>query len=165
MMENLRAQGMRLKVYLDDILLMEQCPTHLSVNQKEVLTLLENLEFVINAKKSMLTPLQRVTFLGFDRLGGGNAESTILEAGEDQTVLRKTLVKPTSSLRQIARVVICHRQFKRSFPDRSIPGRCNDYRRTIFDAALLTLKLSPSQRRPRRRFIGGSPTWRHGTGG
>ena len=55
---------MRLIVYVDDILLMDQClPASLSRDLRYVGNLLQDLGFLINGKKSVLVPSQRILFL------------------------------------------------------------------------------------------------------
>ena len=62
----LRGIGMRLIVYINDILNMAQSETMLRDHVKGVIIyLLENLGFVINLPKSLLEPQQRIDFLGF----------------------------------------------------------------------------------------------------
>ncbi|KAI8488054.1 hypothetical protein Bbelb_341720 [Branchiostoma belcheri] len=61
----LRALGVRLVIYLDDILIMAQsadlCREHTALTR----SFLENLGFVVNLEKSQLTPSQTREFLGF----------------------------------------------------------------------------------------------------
>ena len=61
----LRKQGIRLVVYLDDILLIasskQECIRHLN----KAIILLTSLGFVINEGKSCLVPSQQIQFLGF----------------------------------------------------------------------------------------------------
>jgi hypothetical protein len=61
----LRGQGIRLIVYLDDLLLI--APSHVNLNRHKKLTidLLESLGFLINYRKSMLVPSQTIQFLEF----------------------------------------------------------------------------------------------------
>jgi len=62
--ELLRPIGIRLVIYMDDMLLMANS-RHLILEQTYIaLFLLENLGFVINNKKSVLTPCQQIEFLG-----------------------------------------------------------------------------------------------------
>jgi len=62
--ELLRTIGVRLVIYMDDMLLMASSE-HLIQEQTYVaLFLLENLGFVVNNKKSVLTPCQQIEFLG-----------------------------------------------------------------------------------------------------
>ena len=61
----LRRSGIRLIIYLDDILFMNQTPTGLQRDMSTAIHLLENLGFVINLTKSQLKPTQTLEFLGF----------------------------------------------------------------------------------------------------
>ncbi len=61
----LRRSGIRLIIYLDDILFMNQTPTGLRRDISTALHLLENLGFVVNLPKSHLNPTQTLEFLGF----------------------------------------------------------------------------------------------------
>ncbi len=61
----LRRSGIRLIIYLDDILFMNQTPTGLRRDISTALHLLENLGFVVNLPKSDLNPTQTLEFLGF----------------------------------------------------------------------------------------------------
>lgn len=61
----LRFRGIRLVVFIDDILVIassaQQCSDHLA----EALALLRSLGFTINFKKSNLTPVSNIIYLGF----------------------------------------------------------------------------------------------------
>ena len=60
----LRARGMRMIVYIDDILLMADTAAQ-AVSHLEALTfLLTGLGFIINVQKSITTPSQQIEFLG-----------------------------------------------------------------------------------------------------
>ncbi|XP_064479183.1 uncharacterized protein LOC135392398 [Ornithodoros turicata] len=61
-----RSQGIRLVIFLDDILLMDQSPGRLRSSMQTVVNLLHSLGFVVNQTKSHLTPTQTLTFLGFE---------------------------------------------------------------------------------------------------
>ncbi|XP_064467818.1 uncharacterized protein LOC135378673 [Ornithodoros turicata] len=63
---HLRSQGIRLVIFLDDILLMDQSPGRLRSSMQIVVNLLHSLGFVINQTKSHLTPTRTLTFLGFE---------------------------------------------------------------------------------------------------
>lgn len=63
--EFLRARGIRMIVYLDNLLLMASCPRQLTAHLQMAVFLLQDLGFVINERKSLLQPAQSVTFLGF----------------------------------------------------------------------------------------------------
>ena len=58
----MREMGVRLIVYIDDILIMAKSETML---RDGVVYLLQNLGFVINSPKSLLEPWQSIDFLGF----------------------------------------------------------------------------------------------------
>ena len=61
----LRQQGVRLVVYLDDILLMAETPELLQQHLRLTMTLLTDLGLLLNLKKCILTPCRRLEFLGF----------------------------------------------------------------------------------------------------
>ncbi len=61
----LRQQGVRLVVYLDDILLMAETPELLQQHIQLTMSLLTDLGFILNLKKCVLTPCRRLEFLGF----------------------------------------------------------------------------------------------------
>ncbi|KAK3094975.1 hypothetical protein FSP39_008608 [Pinctada imbricata] len=61
----LRRIGIRLVIYLDDILIMNQSQDALQRDRDSLIWILQNLGFVINWKKSQLTPTQNLEFLGF----------------------------------------------------------------------------------------------------
>jgi len=64
-MAHLRAQGVRLVIYLDDILLIHQSEELLQHQAEMTIQLLESLGFTINLEKSQMIPAQRTQFLGF----------------------------------------------------------------------------------------------------
>ena len=64
-MAALREVGVRLIIYIDDILVMAETESLLQDHISAVVYLLENLGFVINHPKSQLTPSQEIEFLGF----------------------------------------------------------------------------------------------------
>jgi hypothetical protein len=57
--------GLRLIVYLDDIILFTQTPNRILQDRDTTLWLLQQLGFVINWKKSVLIPAQSMEYLGF----------------------------------------------------------------------------------------------------
>ena len=61
----LRRTGIRLIIYLDDILLMNASENGLRQDMHTAQYLLENLGFVINLEKSCFQPTQQLEFLGF----------------------------------------------------------------------------------------------------
>ena len=60
----LRREGIRLVAYLDDILIISESKEQAVNNTRKTIQWLERLGFVINAKKSVLCPTQRIEFLG-----------------------------------------------------------------------------------------------------
>ena len=60
-----RIQGIKHLIYLDDFLLVASNPSILHEHTKLVLEFLQNLGFIINFEKSMLTPSPVTEFLGF----------------------------------------------------------------------------------------------------
>ena len=74
----LQELGLRLIIYIYDILVMAETETLLTDHITAVIYLLENLGFVINHSKSELTPTQEIEFLGF------TVNSTRGEDQEDQ---------------------------------------------------------------------------------
>lgn len=61
----LRRLGIRLVIYLDDILIMNQSLTGIQSDLSTAVYLLENLGFLINQEKSVLVPSHVTEFLGF----------------------------------------------------------------------------------------------------
>jgi hypothetical protein len=61
----LRRARIRLIIYLDDLLFMNQSKGGLQLDMATAQYLLENLGFVINLEKSCFTPTQTLEFLGF----------------------------------------------------------------------------------------------------
>ena len=62
--ELLRSVGIRLVIYMDDMLIMAHSKEMLREHVYQVLFLLENLGFIVNSKKSLLSPSQEIEFLG-----------------------------------------------------------------------------------------------------
>ena len=60
----LRRIGVRLVIYLDDILLLNQSQVGLQKDRDTLLWLLHNLGWLVNWKKSVLIPSQKLEFLG-----------------------------------------------------------------------------------------------------
>ena len=62
--ELLRAIGIRLVIYMDDMLIMAHSKQMLREQIYQVLFLIKNLGFIIDSKKSLLSPTQEIEFLG-----------------------------------------------------------------------------------------------------
>ena len=61
---HLRLQGLRIVIYIDDILLMASSQSQVTEHSQMLLNLLKNLGFVINQSKSVLDPTHSIEFLG-----------------------------------------------------------------------------------------------------
>ena len=61
---SLRSQGVRLIIYIDDILIIASSIETLNRHKTLAISLLESLGFLINYEKSNLTPSQQIVFLG-----------------------------------------------------------------------------------------------------
>jgi len=61
----MRAMGLRVVVYLDDLLLLASSHEESLAQTRRALDLLERLGFSVNYEKSQTTPTQSLTFLGF----------------------------------------------------------------------------------------------------
>ena len=60
----LRSVGVRLIVYIDDILVIGKTPDEVQNHVEALIALLEGLGFIVNVEKSVLTPSQQIEFLG-----------------------------------------------------------------------------------------------------
>ena len=61
----LRRMGVRIVIYLDDMILMNQSSHMLLKDLTSLRWLLENLGFLINCGKSAIIPVQKIQFLGY----------------------------------------------------------------------------------------------------
>ncbi|KAM4749018.1 stereocilin [Rhinophrynus dorsalis] len=102
----LRSQGVRLIIYLDDILLMSQDRLMLHTHVEWTIRLLTDLGFLINWKKSHLNPTRQLEFLGF--VVDSDQASLRLPGSKIRTIrkeIRAVLRKERISLRLLARIV------------------------------------------------------------
>ena len=102
----LREKGIRLVIYLDDILLLNQSATDISLDLHLVVSTLQHLGFLINWDKSVTTPTQDLEYLGvvFDstKLSLSHPVGKI----ENITSLReKALRQPSLPLRALASIL------------------------------------------------------------
>jgi len=102
----LRHQGARVIMYLDDMLLMAQSKDELEEQLEQIQILLEGLGFVINRKKSHLHPTQSIQFLGFLV----NSEEMSVKLTEERvaeitTQCRRIQRAGSLSVRQLARLI------------------------------------------------------------
>ncbi|KAM4748709.1 uncharacterized protein WCC33_006088 [Rhinophrynus dorsalis] len=102
----LRSRGVRMIIYLDDMLIMSQDKERLLSHTELTLRLLTSLGFLINWDKSVLVPSRSMEFLGF--LTDSVHTSLSLPAGKVRSIrreLRVVLRKGRFSLRTLARIV------------------------------------------------------------
>ncbi len=62
----LRSLGMRIIIYIDDILIMAETQSLAKEHTAGLIFLLENLGFIVNHPKSILNPMQTIEYLGFE---------------------------------------------------------------------------------------------------
>lgn len=102
----LRERGIRLVIYLDDMLVMNQCKTRLAEEAALIVGLLQSLGFVMNQEKSDFGPSQSMVFLGYGIDTLGLALSLPPEKKESMVSLCKKLARKGSvSLRDLASVL------------------------------------------------------------
>ena len=102
----LRAQGVRMVIYLDDMLFLSQKEEELLRWRSLVLDLLENLGFLVNYPKSSLTPSQKIEFLGF-WLNTATLQLLLPKDKLSKTVkeAQNLLQADTASARQLAQLI------------------------------------------------------------
>ena len=102
----LRHQGVRLIMYLDDMLVMAQSKEKLESHLSQIKSLLELLSFVVNREKSQLVPAQMIHYLGFmvDSMGM-KIRLSEEKATQTSTACRKTREKGSASVRELARLI------------------------------------------------------------
>ncbi|XP_044140080.1 uncharacterized protein LOC122930635 [Bufo gargarizans] len=102
----LRSRGVRLIVYLDDILIMAQDRSVLLNHLRWTMDLLSDLGFLLNQEKSCLSPSREMEFLGF--MVDSTAGTLSLPSAKIRSI-RKELLRARSScqipLRQLARII------------------------------------------------------------
>lgn len=91
----LRSRGFSSVVYLDDFLLISDSYSACQLNITETILLLQKLGFVINHKKSNLTPSQNCKYLGFYY----NSSSMTLELPQEKRVKIKKLITKFRSIK------------------------------------------------------------------
>ena len=102
----LRGMGLRLVVYIDDILVLADTPVALREHVLALWYLLENLGFILSQKKCQLAPTQTIEFLGFIvnsrmmelKLPAEKSKKIRLEA-------RKLLEAPQIQARDLSRLI------------------------------------------------------------
>ena len=93
----LRRINIRLIIYLDDLLLMGETLQEIEMARDSTIFLFHHLGFVINLKKSVLTPQTRIEFLGI--VIDSNAMTISLPEGKAQSLTK--LCQHTLTLKQI----------------------------------------------------------------
>ena len=139
----LRQLGVRLIIYIDDILIMAESETLVRDHVKGLIFLLENLGFVVNHPKSQVTPTQEIDFLGFTintrsqelRLPGDKIKKVQAEA-------RKLLKAPQVSALDLSRFL----------------GKLNAATRAILPAPLFYRELQGYLNRTLAKLLGHSNT-------
>jgi hypothetical protein len=99
-------QGVRMIIFLDDILMLAPLIETLNQHTRMTISLLESLGFLINYKKSTLIPTQRILFLGM--LIDSTMMEFILPKEKSENILRECrhlLKTHQPSIRQISRVL------------------------------------------------------------
>ena len=81
----LRKIHIKIIIYLDDMLLIGHSLEDIVMSRDTVIFLLQHLRFVINWKKSVLTPVQEIEFLGL------TINSVILELSLNKTKIQKVI--------------------------------------------------------------------------
>ena len=103
----LRQQGIRLIIYLDDILIMAESSDLVLHQAASALNLLESLGFIVNYEKSHLVPTQEIEFLG---LLVNSKNLTLILPGEKLRKLRKRckqlLEIPDLSIRELSKFLV-----------------------------------------------------------
>ena len=102
----LRARGVRMIVYIDDILLMADTATQAESHLKALTFLLTGLGFIINVQKSITIPTQQIEFLGL-KVDSVSLHLSLL--GEKlhhiRMEVRQHLQRPQVTARQLAQLI------------------------------------------------------------
>jgi len=102
----LRKLGIRVLIYLDDLIIMNQNPQDLIVERNSTLWLLQMMGFVIDWEKSALKPTQQLDYLGFQI----NSRNMTLSLPEKKlqdliTLCHSTLKNPSITVRQLSKLI------------------------------------------------------------
>ena len=105
-MATLWSLGIRLIIYLDDLLILADSEQTARLHLATAQSLLENLGFVINLKKSVLSPVQKIEFLGMtvDSL----TLCLALPRDKVRSIRRECeslIANPTTTVRQLAHLL------------------------------------------------------------
>ena len=102
----LRRLGLRMTVYLDDIIVFNQTREGILRDRNSTLWLLQNLGFVINWKKSVLDPSHCMEYLGFV-LNSMEMNLSLPKEKMNQLIqsCRDRIRKKTASVRTLAKII------------------------------------------------------------
>ena len=93
-------------IYLDDMLLIGHSIEEISMCRDTVIFLLQYLGFVINWKKSVLTLVQKIEFLGL-KVNSVNLEISLTDekVQKVKTKCQNLLTEPATSILELTRVI------------------------------------------------------------
>ena len=139
----LRSLGIRLIIYIDDILVIGKSPDEVRDHVEALIALLEGLGFIVNMEKSVTTPSQQIEFLGLQvdtitmclSLPGHKIKAIRGEASQ--------LLRP-GSLRQCSQVGTIYREAECNIPS-SISSP------TFLSSPTERPPVSPTEREPELR--------------
>ena len=102
----LRHINIRIIIYFDDMLLMGHSIEEISMCRDTVIFLLQHLGFVINWKKSVLTPAQEIAFWGL-KINSVNLEISLTEEKiqKVKTKCQNLPTEPETSILELTRVI------------------------------------------------------------
>ncbi len=141
----LREMGVRIIMYIDDMLIMAESETLLRDHVKGVVYLLENLGFVINLPKSSLEPKRIIDFLGFqidstsmelklpgDKIKNIRGEARRILAADHVTALTlsRILGKMNAATKAICMAPLFYRQLQAEL-QQALSNSCQDYNTPI----------------------------------
>ena len=141
----LREMGVRIIMYIDDMLIMAESETLLRDHVKGVVYLLENLGFVINFPKSSLEPKRALEFLGFqvdsmsmelklpgDKIKNIRGEARKILAADHVTALTlsRVLGKMNAATKAICMAPLFYRQLQAEL-QQALSKSCQDYNTPI----------------------------------
>ena len=105
-MKILRSINIKIIIYLGNMLLIGRSLEEIVMSRDTVIVLLQHLRFVINWKKSVLTPVQKIEFLGLE------INSVTLELSLNKTKIHKVvsdcqnlLNNPQTSVLELTRLI------------------------------------------------------------
>ena len=105
-MAHLQFLGLRMVIYLDNILIMVENKETLQLQIRQTISLLEELGFTANRPKSVLQPSHQITYLGL-LVDASQMKLLLLEEKLQQILskCRQVLVKGTITVQELASVI------------------------------------------------------------